>query len=136
MLKSTCLLKIKKCCFQKVQSTESVGAIAVDRDGHLAVGLSTGGILGKLPGRVGDSPQIGKGAYCDDDLGAVSVTGRTQNIAFFSEGFIWQKQMFKIGSSFANINFMFIYCRSRRIYIKILLVYAHFEGNTMRKKRQ
>lgn len=52
----------------------TVGAVALDGDGHLAAATSTGGYTGKLPGRVGDSPLIGAGTYADE-LCAVSCTG-------------------------------------------------------------
>ena len=53
----------------------TVGAVALDRRGHLAAATSTGGYTGKLPGRVGDSPVIGAGTYADDSTCAVSGTG-------------------------------------------------------------
>jgi L-asparaginase / beta-aspartyl-peptidase len=53
----------------------TVGAVALDRDGHLAAATSTGGLTGKRPGRVGDSPIIGAGTYADDRTCAVSATG-------------------------------------------------------------
>jgi len=53
----------------------TVGAVAVDRWGHLAAATSTGGITGKLPGRVGDSPLLGQGVFADDLSVAVSCTG-------------------------------------------------------------
>jgi beta-aspartyl-peptidase (threonine type) len=53
----------------------TVGAVALDADGHLAAATSTGGVRGQLPGRVGDSPQIGAGTYADDATCAVSATG-------------------------------------------------------------
>jgi L-asparaginase / beta-aspartyl-peptidase len=53
----------------------TVGAVALDRAGHLAAGTSTGGMTGKLPGRVGDTPIVGAGTYADDDACAVSGTG-------------------------------------------------------------
>jgi beta-aspartyl-peptidase (threonine type) len=52
----------------------TVGAVALDGDGHLAAATSTGGYTGKLPGRVGDSPLIGAGTYADE-VCAVSCTG-------------------------------------------------------------
>lgn len=55
---------------------DTVGAVARDSDGHLAVAVSTGGIKGKLPGRIGDSPIPGAGFYADDRFGAVSGTGQ------------------------------------------------------------
>jgi L-asparaginase / beta-aspartyl-peptidase len=53
----------------------TVGAVAVDRHGHVAAATSTGGITNKQPGRVGDSPLIGAGCYADDATCAVSSTG-------------------------------------------------------------
>ena len=53
----------------------TVGAVALDRDGHVAAATSTGGLTGKRWGRIGDSPVIGAGTYADDRAGAVSATG-------------------------------------------------------------
>ncbi len=53
----------------------TVGAVALDRAGNLAAGTSTGGYLGKMSGRVGDSPIIGAGTYADNRTCAVSATG-------------------------------------------------------------
>ena len=53
----------------------TVGAVARDRAGNLAAATSTGGMTGKLPGRVGDSPIIGAGTYADNAACAVSATG-------------------------------------------------------------
>ena len=53
----------------------TVGAVARDSRGHLAAATSTGGMQGKLPGRVGDSPLIGDGTYASDRSCAVSGTG-------------------------------------------------------------
>ncbi len=53
----------------------TVGAVATDRDGHVAAATSTGGVGGKVPGRVGDSAIIGAGTYADDRHGAASATG-------------------------------------------------------------
>jgi isoaspartyl peptidase/L-asparaginase-like protein (Ntn-hydrolase superfamily) len=57
------------------ESHGTVGAVALDRAGNLAAGTSTGGVTGKLPGRVGDSPVVGAGTYADNDACAVSGTG-------------------------------------------------------------
>jgi beta-aspartyl-peptidase (threonine type) len=53
-----------------------VGAVARDSQGHFAVAVSTGGINGKLPGRIGDAPVPGAGFYADDRFGAVCGTGQ------------------------------------------------------------
>ena len=52
----------------------TVGCVAFDANGKLAVATSTGGVFNKLPGRVGDSPLIGCGTYADT-FGAASCTG-------------------------------------------------------------
>jgi beta-aspartyl-peptidase (threonine type) len=52
-----------------------VGAVALDREGGLVAGTSTGGTCCKLPGRVGDSPLIGCGCYADCEAGGISCTG-------------------------------------------------------------
>jgi beta-aspartyl-peptidase (threonine type) len=53
----------------------TVGAVAVDVDGHVAAATSTGGLTAKRWGRVGDTPLIGAGTYADDRSAAVSATG-------------------------------------------------------------
>lgn len=53
----------------------TIGAVAVDRHGHVAAATSTGGLTGKRWGRIGDSPVIGAGTYADDRACAVSATG-------------------------------------------------------------
>ena len=58
-----------------LHSHDTVGAVALDADGNLAAGTSTGGTLGKAPGRVGDSSLIGCGCYADNGSAAVSLTG-------------------------------------------------------------
>lgn len=52
----------------------TVGAVAVDAEGNVVAGTSTGGTCCKLPGRIGDSPLIGCGCYADE-AGGVSCTG-------------------------------------------------------------
>ena len=54
----------------------TVGAVALDQDGNLAAGTSTGGISNKRFGRVGDSPIIGAGTYASNKSVAVSATGQ------------------------------------------------------------
>ncbi|KSB91384.1 asparaginase [Caulobacter vibrioides] len=53
----------------------TVGAVAIDAKGHLAAATSTGGMVGKKWGRIGDSPIIGAGTYAQDGVCAVSATG-------------------------------------------------------------
>jgi beta-aspartyl-peptidase (threonine type) len=53
----------------------TVGAVALDQDGTLATGTSTGGMTNKWSGRIGDSPIIGAGTYADNEGCAASCTG-------------------------------------------------------------
>jgi len=57
------------------QKYGTIGAIARDPDGNLAAATSTGGIVNKRMGRVGDSPIVGAGVYADNETCAVSGTG-------------------------------------------------------------
>jgi beta-aspartyl-peptidase (threonine type) len=60
--------------------SDTVGAVARDGSGRLAAAASTGGTLGKLAGRVGDTPLIGCGLYADDRRGAAASTGWGEGI--------------------------------------------------------
>ncbi len=60
---------------------DTVGCVALDMDGHVAAGTSTGGTPNKMPGRVGDVPMVGCGFYADDELGGASSTGWGEAIA-------------------------------------------------------
>ena len=53
----------------------TVGCAALDKEGNLAAGTSTGGMMGKKYGRVGDSPIIGAGTYANNNTCAISATG-------------------------------------------------------------
>ena len=59
-----------------LHGADTVGAVARDAEGRFAVAVSTGGMTGKLPGRIGDSPIPGAGFYADDRFGAVCGTGQ------------------------------------------------------------
>src|SRR6202008_2395867 len=58
----------------------TVGAVALDMNGNLAAGTSTGGTLYKYPGRVGDSALVGCGCYADNASAAISTTGHGESI--------------------------------------------------------
>lgn len=58
----------------------TVGAVALDSAGGLATATSTGGVMGKRSGRVGDSAVIGAGTYADSTIGACSATGDGEDI--------------------------------------------------------
>lgn len=59
---------------------ETVGAVAIDRQGNIAAGTSTGGSPFKPPGRVGDSPLVGCGYYADNTAGGASSAGHGEAI--------------------------------------------------------
>jgi beta-aspartyl-peptidase (threonine type) len=61
--------------FAPTISHDTVGAVALDRDGNIAAATSTGGTLNKAPGRLGDSSLIGCGCYADNRTAAASTTG-------------------------------------------------------------
>ncbi|MCC6674357.1 MAG: N(4)-(beta-N-acetylglucosaminyl)-L-asparaginase [Thermomicrobiales bacterium] len=61
---------------QLVDAHGTVNFLCRDRNGQFASGVSTSGWAWKYPGRVGDSPIIGAGNYCDDRWGAAACTGR------------------------------------------------------------
>ncbi|MGH9740653.1 MAG: isoaspartyl peptidase/L-asparaginase [Candidatus Acidiferrales bacterium] len=62
------------------QPRGTVGAVALDAEGNLVAGTSTGGTRNKYPGRVGDSPLIGCGCYADAEAGGASCTGYGEGI--------------------------------------------------------
>lgn len=62
----------------------TVGAVALDRCGHIAAATSTGGYDAKIPGRVGDSPIVGAGVYADDRVAGFSATGHGEYFIRFS----------------------------------------------------
>jgi len=73
---------------QRKEATEgwaggTVGAVARDAQGHVAAATSTGGMVNKLPGRVGDTPILGAGTYADDESGACSTTGHGEAMIRF-----------------------------------------------------
>jgi beta-aspartyl-peptidase (threonine type) len=57
----------------------TVGAVAVDAEGRVVAGASTGGIAAKHPGRVGDTPLVGCGFYAEEGLGGVASTGHGED---------------------------------------------------------
>jgi beta-aspartyl-peptidase (threonine type) len=63
------------------EPADTVGCVALDCNGHLAAGTSTGGTANKMPGRVGDVPMVGCGFYADDRRGGASSTGWGEAIA-------------------------------------------------------
>lgn len=67
--------------FQRKRTpSDTVGAVALDAQGRIAAGTSTGGTPGRHPARVGDVPLIGCGTYADDGAGGASATGHGEGI--------------------------------------------------------
>ncbi len=65
----------------------TVGCVCLDEYGNLAAGTSTGGLTGKMPGRIGDSPLVGDGTYADNQTCAVSGTGIGEQYMRYAVGF-------------------------------------------------
>ena len=66
----------------------SIGMIAIDRNGDVCAGCSTSGLAWKIPGRVGDSPIVGAGAYCDNGVGGAAATGNGDVMMRFCPAFL------------------------------------------------
>jgi len=60
---------------KNVQDHDTIGMVAIDRQGNLSGACTTSGLAFKMHGRVGDSPIIGAGLYVDNDVGAATATG-------------------------------------------------------------
>ncbi|XP_067885430.1 N(4)-(Beta-N-acetylglucosaminyl)-L-asparaginase-like isoform X2 [Heterodontus francisci] len=58
-----------------VHNHDTIGMVVIDKSGSVAAGTSTNGLTHKIPGRVGDSPIAGAGAYADSTAGAAAATG-------------------------------------------------------------
>ncbi len=65
----------------------TVGCVCLDEYGNLAAGTSTGGLTGKMPGRIGDSPLVGDGTYANNQTCAVSGTGIGEQYMRYAVGF-------------------------------------------------
>ena len=93
------------------QKYGTIGAIARDPEGNLAAATSTGGIVNKRMGRVGDSPIIGAGVYADNETCAVSATGFGEDfmrsvIAKTISDFIYMKGMDATQATAAGIEYL------------------------------
>ncbi len=67
---------------------DTVGLIALDGTGEIAVAVSTSGLAWKLPGRVGDSPIVGAGYYADSKVGAAAATGIGEEVLRVAGSFL------------------------------------------------
>ncbi len=93
------------------QKYGTIGAVAWDLEGNLAAATSTGGIVNKRMGRVGDSPIIGAGVYADNETCAVSATGYGEDfmrsvISKTISDFIFMKDMDAEQATLAGIEYL------------------------------
>ncbi|XP_076232208.1 N(4)-(Beta-N-acetylglucosaminyl)-L-asparaginase-like [Calliopsis andreniformis] len=72
---------------------DTIGVIAIDSNGYIAAGTSTNGARNKIPGRVGDSPIAGAGAYADQNVGAAAGTGEGDIMMRFLPSFLAVEEM-------------------------------------------
>src|SRR5438874_790543 len=76
-----------------VRQTGTINCDAVTPGGDLSSATTTSGLAWKIPGRVGDSPIIGAGEYCDNDVGAAGSTGRGESNIKVCGGFLTVEHM-------------------------------------------
>lgn len=67
---------------------DTIGMVAIDLTGNIAAGTSTNGAANKIPGRVGDSPICGSGAYADNKVGGAAATGDGDILMRFLPSFL------------------------------------------------
>ncbi|XP_076652163.1 N(4)-(Beta-N-acetylglucosaminyl)-L-asparaginase-like [Halictus rubicundus] len=75
------------------ENHDTIGVIAIDSNGHIAAGTSTNGARNKIPGRIGDSPIAGAGAYADQKVGAAAGTGDGDVMMRFLPSFLAVEEM-------------------------------------------
>lgn len=74
----------------------TVGCVALDKNGHLAAGTSTGGMTNKRWNRLGDTPVIGAGTYADDAVCGISCTGHGEFfIRYAAAHDVWARMSYK-----------------------------------------
>jgi len=73
--------------------TGTIDCLAVTPTGDLASVTTTAGLAWKIPGRVGDSPIVGAGQYCDNEIGAAGSTGRGESNILVCGGFLTVEHM-------------------------------------------
>jgi len=111
------------------QKYGTIGAIALDMNGNLAAATSTGGIVNKRMGRVGDSPIIGAGVYADNETCAVSATGYGEDfmrsvISKTISDFIFMKGMNAAEATQAGIDYL-----NRKVKGRGGVIVIDHEGN-------
>jgi len=90
----------------------TVGCVAIDIDGNIVAGTSTGGVTNKKWGRIGDSPIIGAGTYADNNTCGISSTGS-------GEYFIRTVAAYQVSSLLENHDYDLKKAMSKVIHKKI-----------------
>lgn len=83
----------------KIGEGNTVGAVAIDAFGNIAAATSTGGLTGKMSGRIGDAPIPGAGTYSDNRFAGISATGEGEVIMKAVLNFDIIKRMEYLGQS-------------------------------------
>lgn len=109
----------------------TVGAVALDAQGHLAAATSTGGITNKQAGRVGDAPLIGAGCYANDATCAVSTTGTGEMFMRMLAAYDVSAQMEYRGASLEDASHDVVMNRLPRIEGRGGLVAVDAKGNVV-----
>ncbi|GBD91492.1 N(4)-(Beta-N-acetylglucosaminyl)-L-asparaginase precursor [bacterium BMS3Abin04] len=76
-----------------LRNHDTIGLLAMDKEGNIAGGVSTSGWANKMPGRVGDSPIIGAALYVDNEVGAACATGLGENVIKTAGSFLVVEKM-------------------------------------------
>lgn len=63
-----------------IENHDTIGMLAIDKNGNLSGGCTTSGLAFKMHGRVGDSPIIGSGLFVDNEIGAATATGLGEEV--------------------------------------------------------
>jgi N4-(beta-N-acetylglucosaminyl)-L-asparaginase len=63
-----------------IENHDTIGMLAIDKDGNISGGCTTSGLAYKMAGRVGDSPIIGSGLFVDNEVGAATATGLGEEV--------------------------------------------------------
>lgn len=85
-----------------INGHDTIGMVAIDKNGSIACGTSSNGATYKIPGRVGDSPIAGAGAYCETGVGGATATGDGDQMMRFLPSFAavqYMKQGFNATAS-------------------------------------
>ena len=63
-----------------IENHDTIGMLAIDKNGDISGGCTTSGLAYKMAGRIGDSPIIGSGLYIDNEIGGATATGMGEEV--------------------------------------------------------